>query len=338
MAGRNIKTPTDSHNGAWAMLKHTDTVGALPSLETPQRVTPAKKLSHPGEAVSTNPKIKIETSAASGPRLRGTITNFIPCIEGGEGRTRSKKKASRDANCIYYDEEECPEQVTCSVTQSLESAVRKLSRTSPNRSEMTGIRAGLAILARGYEQYREGIQLLRPTEFGEASSDDLSSEWESADLENNNHSPASSSSPATPVRKFPLPLSPERPVARQKGGLSAWRKVKNVVQWTPFIQTFKARHYPWVQLAGHSGNFKPGQTQGTVLKKLCQQEEQIYKKLMEDDYIRDFVPKYHRTVMMDDDDHFIELEDLLRSCFTLNLMIVAQLDSPSLFVRMRRFV
>ena len=311
------------------MLKHTDTVGALPSLE-PQRVTAAKKLSHPGEAVSTNPQIKIEGSAASGPRLRGSITTFVPCREGGEGTFRISKKASKDASCIYYDEEECPEQVTCSVTQSLESAVRKLSRTSPNRSEMTGIRAGLAILARGYEQYREGIQLLRPTEFGEASSDDLSSEWESADLENNNHSPASSS-PATTVRKFPLPLSPERPVARQKGGLSAWRKVKNVVQWTPFIQTFKARHYPWVQLAGHSGNFKPGQTQGTVLKKLCPQEEQIYKKLMEDETIRGFVPKYHRTVLMDDDDHFIELEDLLRDCFTqiLHLHIMfAKFDPP----------
>ena len=197
MAGRNMKTPTDSHNGARAMLKHTDTVGALPSLE-PQRVTAAKKLSHPGEAVSTNPQIKIEGSAASGPRLRGSITTFVPCREGGEGTFRISKKASKDASCIYYDEEECPEQVTCSVTQSLESAVRKLSRTSPNRSEMTGIRAGLAILARGYEQYREGIQLLRPTEFGEASSDDLSSEWESADLENNNHSPASSSARLLP--------------------------------------------------------------------------------------------------------------------------------------------
>ena len=314
MAGRNIKTPTDSHNRAAAVLKHTDTVGALPSLETSHRVTAAKKLSHPGPGkVSTNPKINIETSASSSPRLRGTISNLIPCIDGGDGAFRLKKKPSRDVGGgggggggYYEDSEDCADQITCSVTQSLESAVRKLSRSSPNRSEMTGIRAGLAILARGYEQYREGIQLLRPTEFGEASSDDLSSEWESADLDNNNHS----------VRKFPLPLSPERPVARQKGGLSAWRKVKNVVQWTPFIQTFKARHYPWVQLAGHSGNFKPGQTQGTVLKKLCHQEEEIYKKLMEDDFIKNFVPKYHRTVLMDDDDQFIELEDLLRIVIT----------------------
>lgn len=34
---------------------------------------------------------------------------------------------------------------------------------------------------------------------------------------------------------------------------SNWRKVRNVVQWTPFIQTYKRQKYPWVQLAGHQG-------------------------------------------------------------------------------------
>lgn len=210
--------------------------------------------------MSTNPKINIESSPRRG------FSTFIPCIDGGEGGGfRIKKKASKDSKHFppsSYDEDEAG-QGTCSVTQSLESAVRKLSRTSPNRSsDMTGIRAGLAILARGYEQYREGIQLLRPTEFGEASSDDLSSEWESAaDIENNNTLGTGSGSPTTPTKRFPLPLSPERPVAKQKGGLSAWRKVKSVVQWTPFIQTFKTQHYPWVQLAGHSGNFRAGECQ-----------------------------------------------------------------------------
>ena len=40
---------------------------------------------------------------------------------------------------------------------------------------------GLSGLAKGYEQYRESLTTLRPTtEFGEPSSDDLSSEWESS--------------------------------------------------------------------------------------------------------------------------------------------------------------
>ena len=50
-----------------------------------------------------------------------------------------------------------------------------------------------------------------------------------------------------------------------------------------------------------------------MLKKLCSQEEEVYKKLMKDQHIRDFVPRYHKTIIVnDDDDQFIELEDLLR--------------------------
>ena len=123
-----------------------------------------KKLSHPGPGpVSTNPKINIESSPRRG------FSTFIPCIDGGDGsgsvfkmkKKNSKEGSNKNYNYRHEVEDEERSAVTCSVTHSLESAVRKLSRTSPNRSEMTGIRAGLAILARGYEQYREGIQLLR---------------------------------------------------------------------------------------------------------------------------------------------------------------------------------
>ena len=75
------------------------------------------------------------------------------------------------------------------VTKSLESAVRKMSRgssplfgSSPGASTETF--SGLSGLAKGYEQYRESLTLLRPTtEYGEPSSDDLSSEWESGSEE-----------------------------------------------------------------------------------------------------------------------------------------------------------
>ena len=87
------------------------------------------------------------------------------------------------------------------VTKRLETAVRRISRGSPNRQVYPGSSplmgrtspnrfgyspqdespVGLSGLARGYEQYREWLTTLRPTtEFGEASSDDLSSEWESS--------------------------------------------------------------------------------------------------------------------------------------------------------------
>ena len=83
------------------------------------------------------------------------------------------------------------------VTKSLETAVRKMSRgSSPNNlmgvspsSRPLDYLSGLSGLARGYEQYKESLTTLRPTtEFGEASSDDLSSEWESsAEAENHNN-------------------------------------------------------------------------------------------------------------------------------------------------------
>ena len=34
---------------------------------------------------------------------------------------------------------------------------------------------------------------------------------------------------------------------------SSWRKIRNMVHWSPFVQQFKKHKYPWVQLAGHQG-------------------------------------------------------------------------------------
>ena len=118
------------------------------------------------------------------------------------------------------------------ITRQLETAVRKMSRgspnlTSPNRlcgtspcrfstvgptvfTDLTlngGNRIGLSGLARGYEQYRESLMDLRPQsmEFGEASSDDLSSEWDSCSESE------SSPIPGIPFIEFPPTLIPRRP-------------------------------------------------------------------------------------------------------------------------------
>ena len=96
---------------------------------------------------------------------------------------------------------------------------------------------------------------------------------------------------------------------------SGWRKVRSMVQWTPFIQTFKHRRYQWVQLAGHSGNFKTGQSEGTILKKLCRQEEACYEKLTNDSLV-DFTPQYQGTLVTDDD----ESKELMIVDFSSNIM------------------
>ena len=39
---------------------------------------------------------------------------------------------------------------------------------------------------------------------------------------------------------------------------SPWKKVRPVIHVIPFVQMFKHKKYPWVQLAGHPGNFLRG--------------------------------------------------------------------------------
>ncbi|XP_067140656.1 inositol-trisphosphate 3-kinase A-like isoform X2 [Centruroides vittatus] len=90
---------------------------------------------------------------------------------------------------------------------------------------------------------------------------------------------------------------------------SAWRKVRNIVHWSPFIQTYRKQKYPWVQLAGHQGNFKSG-NHGTILKKQCGNEDQCLRRLMED-ALKSFVPEFRGKVVSEDDDVYLELQDLL---------------------------
>ncbi|XP_075977411.1 inositol 1,4,5-triphosphate kinase 2 isoform X3 [Anticarsia gemmatalis] len=89
-----------------------------------------------------------------------------------------------------------------------------------------------------------------------------------------------------------------------------WRKLRNIVQWTPFFQTYKKQRYPWIQLAGHQGNFKAGPDQGTILKKLCPQEEKCFQYLMKD-ILRPFVPEYKGQVTCEDGELYLQLQDLL---------------------------
>ncbi|BFZ12384.1 hypothetical protein BsWGS_15423 [Bradybaena similaris] len=91
---------------------------------------------------------------------------------------------------------------------------------------------------------------------------------------------------------------------------SSWKKVRSFILWSPFVQVFKKHKYPWVQLAGHQGNFHAGEA-GSVLKKLDSREEACFQKLMTDP-LKGFVPEY-RGNLEQDGDTYIQLEDLLCS-------------------------
>lgn len=99
-------------------------------------------------------------------------------------------------------------------------------------------------------------------------------------------------------------------------GNKSWKKLKTMVHWSPFVVTFKKR-YPWVQLAGHAGNFKAGDY-GKILKKYCECEHQCLESLMKDPLLRPYVPGYYGVVGKDGDS-YNQMDDLL-----------SEFDSPSI--------
>lgn len=88
-----------------------------------------------------------------------------------------------------------------------------------------------------------------------------------------------------------------------------------MVNWSPFVVSFKKR-YPWVQLAGHAGNFQAGDF-GRVLKRFCECEQQCLQKLKED-VLQPHVPGYYGVVRKDEQDYNV-MDDLL-----------ADFESPSI--------
>ncbi|XP_070490926.1 inositol-trisphosphate 3-kinase A-like [Chironomus tepperi] len=146
----------------------------------------------------------------------------------------------------------------------------------------------------GYEQFSMSLLTVpMPKDYGEPSSDDLSSEWDSDTVNEVNKTNGTANK-------------------ESKKSMIGWRKLRNIVQWTPFFQTYKNKQrYPWVQLAGHQGNFKAGLDAGTVLKKLTPKEEVCFKELMKD-VLRPYVPEFKGIVDGDDSEsQYLQLQDLL---------------------------
>ncbi|XP_059855068.1 inositol-trisphosphate 3-kinase C [Delphinus delphis] len=92
-----------------------------------------------------------------------------------------------------------------------------------------------------------------------------------------------------------------------RSGNKPWKKLKTVLKYSPFMVSFR-KHYPWVQLSGHSGNFQAGED-GWILKRFCQYEQRSLEQLMRDP-LRPFVPAYYGMVQQDGQ-AFNQMEDLL---------------------------
>ncbi|KAJ0176218.1 hypothetical protein K1T71_008392 [Dendrolimus kikuchii] len=236
---------------------------------------PSEERQQRTKKISLLTPVKIETPD-NGRRLSEPTRYYIPpqCNNRLSPRTARKRDARRNSRSDLKDDS--PTKDSFGLKPCNCEDCRSSSPLPPGYGPQT--------MSPGYDQMK--ISLLDVPwdgDYTEASSDDLSSEWDSDVPE------------------------PPPPIHKQS---EKWRKLRNIVQWTPFFQTYKKQRYPWIQLAGHQGNFKAGPDQGTILKKLCPQEQKCFQLLMKD-ILRPFVPEYKGQVTCDDGELYLQLQDLL---------------------------
>ncbi|XP_053568599.1 inositol-trisphosphate 3-kinase B [Bombina bombina] len=131
-----------------------------------------------------------------------------------------------------------------------------------------------------------------------ASSTGFSSSWDESEDD------VSSDPERSPDRSTPFLQTIEQPKPRVS---KSWRKIKNMVHWSPFVMSFKKK-YPWIQLAGHAGSFKAA-ANGKILKKHCDCEQRCLSQLMTD-VLQPYVPAYHGDVLKDGE-RYNQMDDLL---------------------------
>ncbi|XP_063775016.1 inositol-trisphosphate 3-kinase B [Pseudophryne corroboree] len=153
------------------------------------------------------------------------------------------------------------------------------------------------------DQVDDSSPSLGPTTFprklssSSASSTGFSSSWDESE-DDVSSDPEKSTENTTPFLQ----------TIEQKPRVSkSWRKIKNMVHWSPFVMSFKKK-YPWVQLAGHAGSFKSA-ANGKILKKHCDCEQKCLSQLMSD-VLRPYVPAYHGDVLKDGE-RYNQMDDLL---------------------------
>ncbi|XP_068197950.1 uncharacterized protein itpkb isoform X2 [Antennarius striatus] len=136
---------------------------------------------------------------------------------------------------------------------------------------------------------------LRKLSSSSASSAGFSSSWEESEED-----------VSSDTEKGEQLLNPALLTSKQKAHKS-WKKIKNMVHWSPFVMSFKKK-YPWIQLAGHAGSFKAG-ANGRILKKHCDCEQRCLSLLMRD-VLCPYVPGYHGDIEKDGQ-KYNQMEDLL---------------------------
>lgn len=215
------------------------------------------------------------------PSVVPVSPSVVPSVEKDTYRTYGISKPEQDLNT------------------SLEDSIR----TIPARIISPGPIPAVIVTDHGEDQEDCNSLSINPNNLprklssSSASSTGFSSSWDESDDD-------VSSDP----EKSPEHSTPFLQTIEQKPRVSkSWRKIKNMVHWSPFVMSFKKK-YPWVQLAGHAGSFKAA-ANGKILKKHCDCEQRCLSQLM-DDILKPYVPAYHGDVLKDGE-KYNQMEDLL---------------------------
>ncbi|XP_054491391.1 inositol-trisphosphate 3-kinase A isoform X1 [Agelaius phoeniceus] len=166
----------------------------------------------------------------------------------------------------------------------------------PARPEGGGLRTGSSLHLQSRRLSNSSISSTGSSSLLEDSEDDVLSDTEcrSQGIVHLEHGEDTGQSPVSDA---------QNKISQQK---KAWHTIKTMVN-LPVISPFKKR-YSWVQLAGHTGNFKAADS-GKILKRFSENEKECFERLMKDP-LRSCVPCFHGVVERDGES-YIQLDDLL---------------------------
>ncbi|KAM8854238.1 inositol-trisphosphate 3-kinase Cb [Synchiropus picturatus] len=258
------------------------------------------------------------TSLNSASLVDSTRTLPDPVPDTPESGDASAKMTKTDtAPCAPKPEDDWPEKAPAA-GQTFPGVIPKLIITrDPSPSPTLGVRAEAGVGSSLESHLDDGSPnsdsgcggspaLMRsPRKLSNSSSIGLSSA-SSFDESEDDFTGSDIESSSSPGRSL---CSPD-----DGSGMKSWAKLKTLCH-LPMVVSIKKR-YPWVQLAGHAGNFQAGEN-GRLLKRFCECEQLCLQKLMNDP-LRPYVPGYYGVVQRDEQDYNL-MDDLL-----------AGFDSPSI--------
>ncbi|XP_059212356.1 inositol-trisphosphate 3-kinase B isoform X2 [Centropristis striata] len=325
------KTNTENKTLIGQNGRHSDTTMQTPCLDGPFVDQGSLETLNPDARTDRERKERERLTEMEGEKDKGAVVNNQMLGDGRERTEREMRNEKEDRLCpemqlqteanrlkVNPETDACPRGQSSEITPGLLDSYHTSNNSpsippsipaviitdhglesQPQSSEGPGSDQGLGCIPSPGGSPAPGpnssTRSLRKLSSSSASSAGFSSSWEESEEDI-----------SSDTEKGEQLLNPAVLTSQQKAHKS-WKKIKNMVHWSPFVMSFKKK-YPWIQLAGHAGSFKAG-ANGRILKKHCECEQRCLSLLMRD-VLRPYVPGYHGDVEKDGQ-KYNQMEDLL---------------------------